>query len=77
MAEDAAKVAITMPDPNDTTIDEAPNHHGFNAATISASNGGLGSPVAPAPVAIVLLRPKSCTMAENAAKFAITMPDHN
>ena len=40
-----------MPDTNATTIDEAPNHHGCNATTISASNGGLGSPVAPAPVA--------------------------
>ena len=51
MAEKAATVAINMPDPNDTTIDEAPNHHGCNETTISASNGGLGSPVAPAPVA--------------------------
>ena len=51
MAEDAAKVVITMPDPNATTIDESPNHHGCNATTISASNGGMGSPVAPAPVA--------------------------
>ena len=51
MAEKAATVAITMPDPNATTIDKAPNHNGCNATTISASNGGLGSTVAPAPVA--------------------------
>ena len=51
MAEKAATVAITMPDPSATTIDKAPNHIGCNATTISASNGGLGSPVAPAPVA--------------------------